>query len=243
MNDVKLFFVISQLLTLQNTSMVTLSSIYYILSKKIPKLPKFWYLIFTSIIGGHYFKEIMSNTSNISKKFKKYLLLFSGGLIQNIENYIKSKKRNSLKISYYLDPNKNFFQILSELTWRVGNNLFKPTAFYYTIIFILNNEKLILKNVYIYILNFYRTLFSITMFSTFSFGISELFSKILKKKTHINIFPHFISSGIFLGSMIERKERWRSMMIFILSQYLSTRFKFKKVDKHLLVGYVSYLML
>jgi hypothetical protein len=235
-------FIAGQLLALKKSSFIPTAGIYYILSKKMPKLPKYWYPILSSVIITEMFQKVLSSSSNISEKYRKYINLFLGRKRTVINNYLGSKNRNNIDMCSYTHPLSSCFINLIELTSDVVDGLINPTMIYYLILFVYRKEKFHTNVLTKYILNFYRTLLSITMFSTFSFTISEGFSRVLSKKNHINFFPYFISMGVFLGTMIERKERWRSIMLFVLSQYLYTKIKFEEVDKHLLAGYVSYLM-
>jgi hypothetical protein len=242
MHKSNIFFFIGQLLALKKSSFIPTAGIYYILSKKMPKLPKYWYPILSSIIISDMFQKVLSSSSNISKKYRNYIHLFLGDKKRGIKNYLKSEKRNNIDMCSYTHPTSECVMNLVNLTLDVGYNLFNTTAIYYIILFIYRKERFRLEVFIKYFINCYRTLLAITMFSTFSFTISEGFSRVLSKKIHINSFPYFITTGVFLGTMIERKERWRSIMIFVLSQYFYTKIKFENVDKHLLAGYVSYLM-
>lgn len=242
MNKSNILLLTGQLLALKNSSFIPTAGIYYILSTKMPILPKYWYPLFSSIIITDMFQKALNKSSNISEKYRKYIYLFFGDKKQEIKNYIKSKNSNNIDYSSYTHHNKGVISNLFDLTLDVSKKLYNPTGFYYIFLFIYKKEKIIAKNLIKYILHLYRTLFSITMFSTFSFGISELCSMYMLKTDHINIFPYFINMGVFFGALIERKKRWRSIMLFVLSQFIYTKIKFEKLDKHLLAGYVSYLM-
>jgi len=242
MNKSNIFLLIGQLLALKNSSFIPTAGIYYILSKKIPNIPKYWYPLFSSLIITDMFQKALTNSSNISKKYRKYIYLFFGDKKQEIKNYLKSKNINDLDFSSYTHHDKDTVSTLFDLSIDVSKNLYNPTGFYYIFLFIYKQEKMVAYNVIKYYIHFCRTLFSITMFSTFSFGISEICSKFLLKTDHINIYPYFINMGVFFGALIERKKRWRSIMLFVLSQFLYTKIKFEKLDKHLLAGYVSYLL-
>ena len=62
-------FIAGQLLALKKSSFIPTAGIYYILSKKMPKLPKYWYPILSSVIITEMFQKVLSSSSNISEKY------------------------------------------------------------------------------------------------------------------------------------------------------------------------------
>ena len=60
-------FVLAQILSLKNSSFIPTAGIYYILSKKMPTLPKYWYPLFSSLMITDMFQKALTKSSNISR--------------------------------------------------------------------------------------------------------------------------------------------------------------------------------